>query len=63
MFFLISGVLTFKVILLGSILAIPNFLGNYFGAKFFDPNKNTQYRLFAYIIIAIAAITGLPVWD
>jgi Mg2+ and Co2+ transporter CorA len=49
--------------LLGSILAIPNFLGNYFGAKFFDPNKNNQYRLFAYIIIAIAAITGLPVWD
>ena len=63
MFFLISGVLTFKVILLGSILAIPNFLGNYFGAKFFDPNKNNQYRLFAYIIIAIAAISGLPIWD
>ena len=63
MFFLLSGVLTLKLLLLGSILAIPNFLGNFLGAKFFDPNKTNQYRLFAYIIIAIAAISGLPIWD
>jgi Mg2+ and Co2+ transporter CorA len=63
LFFLFSGVLTLKLILLGSILAIPNFVGNFFGAKFFDPNKTNQYRLFAYIIIAVAAISGLPIWD
>jgi hypothetical protein len=49
--------------LLGSILAIPNFLGNFLGAIFFNPSKTNQYRAFAYIIIAIAAISGLPIWD
>ena len=48
---------------LGLILALPNFLGNFIGAKLFDPEKTNQYRMFAYIIIAVAAISGLPVWD
>ena len=61
--FALSGVLTLKIFLLGSILALPNFLGNFIGAKLFDPEKTNQYRIFAYIIIAVAAITGLPVWD
>ncbi len=61
--FAISGVLTLKIFLLGSILALPNFLGNFIGAKLFDPEKTNQYRMFAYIIIAVAAISGLPVWD
>ena len=61
--FALSGVLTLKIFLLGSILALPNFLGNFIGAKLFDPEKTNQYRMIAYIIIAVAAITGLPVWD
>ncbi len=61
--FALSGVLTLKIFLLGSILALPNFLGNFIGAKLFDPEKTNQYRIFAYIIIAVAALTGLPVWD
>lgn len=61
--FALSGVLTLKIFLLGSMLALPNFLGNFIGAKLFDPEKTNQYRIFAYIIIAVAAITGLPVWD
>ena len=61
--FALSGVLTLKIFLLGSILALPNFLGNFIGAKLFDPEKTNQYRMFAYIIIAIAAISGLPFWD
>jgi uncharacterized membrane protein YfcA len=61
--FALSGVLTLKIFLLGSILAIPNFFGNFIGAKLFDPGKTNQYRMFAYIIIAVAAISGLPVWD
>ena len=61
--FALSGVLTLKIFLLGSILAIPNFVGNFIGAKLFDPEKTKQYRMFAYIIIAIAAISGLPFWD
>jgi hypothetical protein len=63
LFFLFTGVLTLKLVLLGSLLAVPNFLGNFLGAKFFNPQKTNQYRLFAYIIIATAAISGLPVWD
>ena len=61
--FALSGVLTLKIFLLGSILALPNFLGNFTGAKLFDPEKTNQYRMFAYIIIAIAAISGLPFWE
>ena len=61
--FTLSGVLTLKIFLLGSILALPNFLGNFIGAKLFDPEKTNQYRMFAYIIIAAAALSGLPVWD
>ena len=61
--FTLSGVLTLKIFLLGLILALPNFLGNFIGAKLFDPEKTNQYRMFAYIIIAAAAISGLPVWD
>ena len=61
--FTLSGVLTLKIFLLGLILALPNFLGNFIGAKLFDPEKTNQYRMFAYIIIAVAAISGLPVWD
>ena len=61
--FALSGVLTLKIFLLGSILAIPNFFGNFIGAKLFDPGKTNQYRMFAYIIIGVAAISGLPVWD
>ena len=61
--FALSGVLTLKIFLLGSILALPNFLGNFIGAKLFDPEKTNQYRMFAYIIIAVAAISGFPVWD
>ena len=63
LFFLFTGVLTLKLVLLGSLLAVHNFLGNFLGAKFFNPQKTNQYRLFAYIIIATAAISGLPVWD
>ena len=61
--FTLSGVLTLKIFLLGLILALPNFLGNFIGAKLFDPEKTNQYRMFAYIIIAAAALSGLPVWD
>ena len=61
--FALSGVLTLEIFLLGSILAIPNFLGNFIGAKLFNPHKTNQYRMLAYIIIGAAAISGLPVWD
>jgi len=61
--FALSGVLTLKILLLGSILAIPNFFGNFVGAELFDPEKTNRYRMFAYIIIAIAAISGLPFWN
>ena len=61
--FALTGILTLKIFLLGLILAVPNFLGNFIGAKLFDPNKTNQYRIVAYIIIAVAAIIGFPFWD
>ena len=57
--FALSGVLTVNIPTRID-LAIPNFFGNFIGVKLFDPEKTNQYRTFAYIIIALAAISGLP---
>lgn len=50
-------------VILGLILALPVMLANMAGAAIFRPQKERQYRAAAYVIIAAAAISGLPLWD
>ncbi len=48
------------ILLLGLCLNIPNFLGNMLGTWLFNPAYTRIYRTIAYVIIAAAAISGLP---
>jgi len=50
-------------VILGLILALPVMLANMAGAAIFRPEKERIYRAAAYVIIAAAAISGLPLWD
>lgn len=50
-------------VILGLLLALPVMLANMAGAAIFRPERERLYRAAAYVIIAAAAISGLPVWD
>jgi hypothetical protein len=50
-------------VILGLILALPVMLANMAGAAIFRPERERIYRAAAYVIIAAAAISGLPLWD
>ena len=49
-------------LVLGLALSVPNLLGNWLGGWLFNPEKEKLYRLAAYIAIALAALSGLPLW-
>ncbi|MDX5382910.1 MAG: TSUP family transporter [Rhodobacterales bacterium] len=50
-------------VILGLLLALPVMLANMAGAAIFRPERERLYRAAAYVVIAAAAISGLPVWD
>ncbi len=50
-------------VIIGLLLAPPVILANMAGAAIFRPEQERVYRAAAYIIIAAAAISGLPLWD
>ena len=50
-------------VILGLLLALPVMLANMAGAAIFRPERERQYRAVAYVVIAAAAISGLPLWD
>ncbi len=56
------GRVTMSAIGLGLILAIPNLLGNWLGGWLFRPERERLYRIVAYLVIALAALSGLPLW-
>ncbi len=47
---------------LGLLLALPNLLGNWLGGWLFRPDRERLYRAAAYMVIALAALSGLPLW-
>ncbi len=56
------GQVTLTAIALGFTLAVPNLLGNWLGGWLFRPELERLYRAAAYVAIALAALSGLPVW-
>ncbi|WP_170428172.1 sulfite exporter TauE/SafE family protein [Ruegeria arenilitoris] len=56
------GRVTPDSIFLGLALSVPNLLGNWLGGRLFNPEKEKLYRYAAYIAIAVAALSGLPIW-
>ena len=56
------GRITWAAVLLGFVLAIPNLIGNWLGGRLFRPEYEHLYRAAAYVAIAAAALSGLPLW-
>jgi uncharacterized membrane protein YfcA len=59
----VSGRLLAEALLIGAILAVPNLAGNMLGAAIFRPSLGRMYRGVAYAIIALSALSALPLWD
>lgn len=57
------GRLTMGATVLGLGLAIPNMVGNWLGSWLFQPERERLYRGAAYLVIAVAALSGLPLWS
>jgi len=57
------GELNWTPVVIGLMMAVPNILGNMIGAAIFDPERESLYRAVAYGVIAVSAISGLPLWD
>jgi len=45
------------------VLAVPYFVTTLIGQALFDPAYEKIYRIAAYAVIALAVVTGLPLWD
>jgi len=59
----LAGEFHWTPLVLGIALAVPNSLGNLVGQYVFNPDKAGTYRAVAYVVVAVSAIMGLPLWD
>lgn len=59
----VSGKLLISGIMLGAVIALPYLLANVLGARAFDPGREGMYRSAAYVIIAVSAVLGLPLFS
>lgn len=58
-----GGLLVWSAVALGVLMIVPYVLGNWLGARLFNPEAERIYRWVAYAIIAGSAILGLPIWS
>lgn len=58
----LTGHLAATAVALGLILVPPFLLANVAGAAMFRPERETIYRRAAYTVIAVAAVSGFPIW-
>lgn len=56
------GTVTLNTVLLAITLAVPYFITTLIGQSMFDPRHERLYRWAAYGVIAVAVLTGLPIW-
>ncbi|MCY4446534.1 MAG: sulfite exporter TauE/SafE family protein [Rhodobacteraceae bacterium] len=56
------GFLDAGAIGIGLIVAVPYLIALWVGTMIFNPNKEKQYRMVAYLVIAFSALRGLPIW-
>ncbi|HGG06296.1 MAG TPA: sulfite exporter TauE/SafE family protein [Aliiroseovarius sp.] len=59
----LSGQLAVATMALGLLLAVPFLVGNVLGGLLFHPGYERIYRAVAYAIIAVSALSGLPLFD
>lgn len=58
----LSGDMGWDVVLLACILGVPYFITSLMGQSLFDPAYERTYRYAAYAVIALALLSGLPIW-
>jgi uncharacterized membrane protein YfcA len=58
-----SGRLEAQAVVLGLMLTLPFLGANLIGGRLFDPERERAYRAVAYVIIAVSALSGLPLLD
>jgi hypothetical protein len=61
--YIVQGIFTAEGVLLSVLLGIPYLLAIGIGTYFFHGSSDTAYRRVAYIIIVLAAVLSLPVFD
>jgi len=59
----LNGYLVWGMVTLGLVLALPYLLANMAGAVLFHPARERLYRRVAYAVIALSALSGLPLFD
>ncbi|MDA3859158.1 MAG: sulfite exporter TauE/SafE family protein [Roseovarius sp.] len=59
---LTRGVLEGSTVILALTLAVPYFITSLIGQALFDPRHQRLYRWAAYSVIALAVLSGLPLW-
>jgi uncharacterized membrane protein YcaP (DUF421 family) len=58
-----NGLLAAFPVTVGLALAVPYALGGIAGQAIFDPSRERLYRAVSYVVIAAAAVAGMPVFD
>lgn len=59
----LQGAVTLEVVFLAVLLSLPYATTTLLGQSLFDPRHERLYRWAAYGMIALAVVSGLPVWD
>ena len=58
-----QGAVGADTLLLAVLLSVPYFFTTLVGQALFDPALERPYRWVAYAVIALAVLSGLPLWD
>lgn len=56
------GDVTFRLVMLATIVSLPYVFTTLIGQALFDPRHERLYRRAAYAVIAVAVVSGLPLW-
>ncbi|WP_163849605.1 sulfite exporter TauE/SafE family protein [Pseudooceanicola aestuarii] len=59
----LQGLLTAQAVGLGLVMLLPYGLGTVIGHALFRPEGEAGYRLAAYLLIGVAVVIGLPLFD
>ncbi len=59
---LLRGFADISILWLGAVMAVPYFLSMVAGQAMFHPAHERLYRRAAMAVIALAVVTGLPIW-
>ncbi|MEQ8876967.1 MAG: sulfite exporter TauE/SafE family protein [Phycisphaerales bacterium] len=59
----VKGDVTLYIVLMAAILSLPYAATTMLGQALFDPKHERLYRWAAYAVIALAVVSGLPVWN